>query len=145
METLQFLADNLGVIASIIGSVVAIGTALIWVAKKIYLEPKDRRREAQDRERQRRMEQVAEERNKPLRETLDKLNSAINDMTLMFQEFQGDSSRDRENLNKIADQNIITLGDHERQLKDHEQRIFVLEASGGKVTYREHYGKGDDI
>lgn len=66
----------------------------------------------------------------PLAQSIDNLNKWI-----------GESRDDRQHLNKVADRNTLTLGDHEDRLNEHNGRLIALETKNGITTvkYREKH------
>lgn len=92
-------------IASMIGSVTAIGGALIWIYKKLVSDA-DRRM----------AEKIQRENTEALKQSIEPLTKAIDALNHNLQE----SKQDRIKLNK-------TTGEHGLILNNHETRITVLE------------------
>ena len=92
-------------IATLIGSFTVIGSALIWVYKKLVSEPDKRMAEKIQRENSDALRNTVE----PLTKSIDLLNSNL-----------ADSAKDRAQLNIKAEK-------HDGILNNHETRITVLE------------------
>lgn len=118
--------DNVASLAGFIGSLTVIGSALIWVYKKLIAGPKEKR----DVKR-------AEIENAKFREAIKPTASAVEQISrsLAYQE-----SRDQK-LQEIADRNVKLLEKHENRLDLHEHRIIVLETKNGIPVY---YNKESD-
>lgn len=143
MFDITSVADYLGVWGGMISSIIVIGSALGWVAKKFYLDPKDKRKEEQERNYQAKMISVAQEQNAPFRHSIEKLNHAVDSLNKLLEE----SQRDRVALHKISDANTLQLGKLDDEVENHEVRISILEDRAGikKVEYKEVYGKEKDL
>ena len=119
---------NVGSLASFIGSLTVVGGALIWIYNKFIGAPRERRREKESAKRQAQMVALITEKNEPL-------NSAIENLNVLL----GESQIDRQQLNKVADENTDKIVVHEERLDNHNDRLIVLETKNGvrKVSYRE--------
>lgn len=129
----------LAVVAGTITSVMVIGAFLVKVVDKIIIKPMDKRKADRAKEVEldrQRFEQTLLERveanQQPLAESIDRLNELL-----------AESQRDRDDLHKIADNNVRVIGEHEDRLDNHDVRIAVIERVNGIETkYTEIY-KGE--
>lgn len=92
------MSDLLSNMASTITSVIVIGSALLWVYKKLVIEPA-----------QKNDKKMYEKSSQELRETIEPLSRSIDSLNTTLE----DSVEDRKQLNRRVD--------------DHEMRITVLE------------------
>ena len=122
------LVENVGILASLIGSFTVVGGALIWIYNKFIGAPREKRREKESAKRQAQMVELITKKNEPL-------NSAIEDLNVLLTE----SQLDRQHLNRVADENTDKIVVHEERLDNHNDRLIVLETKNGvrKVSYRE--------
>lgn len=129
---MEEIVEYFGTLASFIGSLTVVGSALIWIYNKFIGAPRERKREQEEEKRHKRMIRVVTKENEPLVKSIDNLTSWIEE-----------SRHDRENLNKIADKNTLLLGDHGEQLDEHNGRLIALETKNGITTvkYREKHGE----
>ena len=125
---------HVGSLASFIGSLTVVGGALMWMYNKFISTPREKRRQREDDRRQRDMIELITEKNKPLNDSIQKLNELL-----------AESEKDREQLNYIAEANTELIEDHEKRIDNHNERLIVLETKNGiqKITYREGYEKED--
>ena len=125
---MEVVVTNIGTIASLIGSLTVVGGALMWIYNKFISAPREKRRRKEAEKRQRDMINLITEKNKPLNESIHKLNELI-----------AESQTDRKQLNHIAENNTKILENHEERLDNHNDRLIVLEVKNGvrKVTYQE--------
>ena len=132
---MEVIVTNIGTLASLIGSLTVVGSALIWIYNKFIGEPRERKREREAKKRQEEMIMLITERNKPLNESIQGLL-----------DFSEASSKDRELLHRVADEQTLKIGEHgeelknhERRLDDHDDRILILETKNGitKVTRKD--------
>lgn len=142
MFDLNSLYDYLGMWSGMISSIIVIGGAFMWIAKKFYLDPKDKRKEEQDLKYQQRMIEIAQEQNAPFKDSIDSLNESVGALNSLLE----DSQRDRKVLHEIADENTRKIGELDDKSENHEVRISVLESHTGikKLNYKEVYGKEKD-
>ncbi len=126
-------------IASYIMAFTTIGTALIWVGKKMIVNPMEKRRtereEIKIRERnefEQKLLMKVDKNHIPLKEAIDRLNQLLDE-----------SQRDRSALHKIANVNTQKLGEHETKIHDLDDRLIVIETHNNITKYREVY-KGDN-
>lgn len=129
---MEEIVENIGTLASFIGSLTVVGSALIWIYNKFIGAPRERRREEEEEKRHKRMIKVVTKENEPLVKSIENLNKWIEE-----------SRHDRENLNKVTDEHTLTLGDHEERLDEHNGRLIALETRNGITTvqYREKHGE----
>lgn len=125
----------LAVVAGAITSITIIGAFLVKVVDKIIIKPMDKRKADRAKEVEldrQRFEQTLLERveanQQPLAESIERLNELL-----------VESQRDRSDLHKIADNNVLRIGKHEDRLDNHNDRLIVLETKNGvrKVVYKE--------
>jgi len=90
---------------SIITSFTIIGGALIWIYKKLVSEPDKRMAEKIQRDNTESLKKSVE----PLTRSIELLNHNL-----------ADSAKDREQLN-------VKVGQHDKELNDHDKRISILE------------------
>ena len=122
------ITAHVGSLASFIGSLTVVGGALMWIYNKFISAPREKRRQRESDKRQRAMIELITEKNKPLNESIQGLNDLL-----------AESQADRKQLNQIAKTNTKMLGNHERRLDNHNDRLIVLETKNGikRVTYKE--------
>jgi len=129
---MEEIVENIGTLASFIGSLTVVGSALIWIYNKFIGAPRERKREQEEEKRHKRMIKVVTKENEPLVKSIENLNKWIEE-----------SRHDRENLNKVTDEHTLTIGDHEERLDEHNGRLIALETKNGITTvkYREKHGE----
>ena len=127
---MNVLAEHLGFIASMIGSLTVVGSALIWVYNKFISHPREQKRLREEDKRQDMLLELITRENRPM-------NTAIQQLTKLLD----DSKQDRIKLNELADRNTKIIMEHEDTLEDHNNRLIVLETKNGLSEYR--YKKGD--
>ena len=122
------IIEHVGSLASFIGSLTVVGGALMWVYNKFISAPRERRRQGESDRRQRAMIELITEKNKPLNESIHRLNELL-----------AESQADRKKLNHIAEANTELLENLEERTDNHNERLIVLETKNGiqKVVYRE--------
>ena len=122
------IIEHVGSLASFIGSLTVVGGALMWIYNKFISAPREKRRQGEADKRQRDMIELITEKNKPLNESIHRLNELL-----------AESQLDRKKLNHIAEANTEIIKDHEERLDGHNERLIVLETKNGiqKVAYRE--------
>lgn len=120
--------NQIGNLASFIGSLTVVGGALMWIYNKFIGEKREKRREKEADERQKNMIELITQKNEPLNQAIENLNKLL-----------AESQSDRKQLNKIAETNTKMIGEHEERLDKHNERLIILETRDGvrKVTYRE--------
>ena len=127
---MNVLAEHLGFIASLIGSLTVVGSALIWIYNKFISHPREKKRLREEEKRQDMLLELITRENRPM-------NTAIQQLTKLLD----DSKQDRMKLNDLAERNTKIIMEHEDTLEDHNNRLIVLETKNGLSEYR--YKKGD--
>ena len=122
---MNVLAEHLGFIASLIGSLTVVGSALLWIHTKLISNPRERRRERENIKRQRQMINMITRENKPLNESINTLRKTLED-----------SIQDRKKLNDLAGRNTKIIMEHDDKLEEHDKRLIVLETKNGISEYR---------
>ena len=128
---MNVLAEHLGFIASLIGSLTVVGSALIWIYNKFISHPREKKRLREEEKRQNMLLELITRENKPM-------NTAIQQLTKLLDE----SVQDRMQLNDLASRNTKMLIEHDDTLTEHNNRLIVLETKNGVSEYR--YKKGDN-
>ena len=128
---MNVIAEHLGFIASLIGSLTVVGSALIWVYNKFISHPREQKRLREEEKRQDMLLELITRENRPM-------NTAIEQLTKLLDE----SSQDRIKLNDLASRNTKMLLEHDDTLTEHNNRLIVLETKNGVSEYR--YKKGDN-
>ena len=127
---MNVIAEHLGFIASLIGSLTVVGSALIWVYNKFISHPREQKRLREEEKRQDMLLELITRENRPM-------NTAIQQLTKLLDE----STQDRIKLNDLASRNTKMLLEHDDTLTEHNNRLIVLETKNGVSEYR--YKKGD--
>ena len=127
------IIEHVGSLASLIGSLTVVGGALMWIYNKFISAPREKRRQGEADKRQRDMIKLITEKNKPLNESIHKLNELL-----------AESQLDRKKLNHIAETNTELIKSLEERTNDHNERLIVLETKNGiqKIVYREGSEEG---
>ena len=128
---MNVLAEHLGFIASLIGSLTVVGSALLWIHTKLISNPRERRRERENIKRQKQMINMITRENKPLNDSINTLSEILED-----------SIRDRKRLSEIAVKNTGIIKEHDETLEEHDKRLIILETKNGLSEYR--YKKGGE-
>ena len=128
---MNVLAEHLGFIASLIGSLTVVGSALIWVYNKFISHPRETRRLREEEKRQDMLLELITRENRPI-------NTSIQQLTKLLDE----SIQDRMKLNDLSSRNTKMLLEHDDTLTEHNNRLIVLETKNGISEYR--YKKGDN-
>ena len=128
---MNVLAEHLGFIASLIGSLTVVGSALIWIYNKFISHPREKKRLREEEKRQDMLLELITRENRPM-------NTAIQQLTKLLD----DSKQDRIKLNDLAGRNTKMLLEHDDTLEEHNNRLIVLETKNGLSEYR--YKKGDN-
>ena len=127
---MNVIAEHLGFIASLIGSLTVVGSALIWIYNKFISHPREKKRLREEEKRQDMLLELITRENIPM-------NTAIQQLTKLLD----DSRLDRMKLNDLASRNTKMLLEHDDTLTEHNNRLIVLETKNGVSEYR--YKKGD--
>lgn len=122
---MNVLAENLGFIASLIGSLTVVGSALIWIYNKFISYPREKKRLKEEEKRQDMLLELITRENKPM-------NTAIQQLTKLLE----DSKQDRMKLNDLASRNTKMLLEHDDTITEHNNRLIVLETKNGVSEYR---------
>ena len=117
---MNVLAEHLGFIASLIGSLTVVGSALIWIYNKFISHPREKKRLREEEKRQDMLLELITRENRPM-------NTAIEQLTKLLDE----SSKDRIKLNDLASRNTKMLLEHDNTLTEHNNRLIVLETKNG--------------
>lgn len=113
MEWHEFLIQ----LAAITTAVTTVGGSLLWVYKRLVLEPDKKM-----------AQEIQRKSNEELRKAIEPLSKSIEVLNHNLEE----SKRDREKLNKISEQQEVVLADHEVRLSILEEwRKHVL---GGRYS-----------
>lgn len=128
---MNVIAEHLGFIASLIGSLTVVGSALIWVYNKFISSPREKKRLREEEKRQDMLLELITRENRPM-------NTAIEQLTKLLDE----SRQDRIKLNDLTGRNTKLLHEHDDTLTEHNNRLIVLETKNGVSEYR--YKKGDN-
>ena len=122
---MNVIAEHLGFIASLIGSLTVVGSALIWVYNKFISHPREKKRLREEEKRQDMLLELITRENRPM-------NTAIQQLTKLLDE----SSQDRMKLNDLTGRNTKMLLEHDDTLEEHNNRLIVLETKNGLSEYR---------
>ena len=128
---MNVLAEHLGFIASLIGSLTVVGSALIWIYNKFISHPREKKRLREEEKRQDMLLELITRENRPM-------NTAIQQLTKLLDE----SGQDRMKLNDLTSRNAKLLHEDDDTLTEHNNRLIVLETKNGISEYR--YKKGDN-
>ena len=116
------IISEIGNIASFIGSLTVVGSALLWIYSKWIMKPLEKRRKKEADERQGKMIALITQKNEPLNRAIKELNHLLTE-----------SQMDRKKLNEIVSIHTKNIDGHEIRLDDHETRIVVLETKVKEV------------
>ena len=122
---MNVLAEHLGFIASLIGSLTVVGSALIWIYNKFISHPREKKRLREEEKRQDMLLELITRENRPM-------NTAIQQLTKLLDE----SKMDRIKLNDLSSRNTKMLIEHDDTLTEHNNRLIVLETKNGISEYR---------
>ena len=129
---MEVIVTNIGTLASLIGSLTVVGSALIWIYNKFIGEPRERKREQDAKKRQEEMILLITEKNEPLNQSIQGLL-----------DFSASSEEDRKLLHRVTDEHTLRIGEHdeellshEKQLNEHNGRLIALETKNGITTYK---------
>jgi len=118
------LVNEIGNLASFIGSLTVVGSTLLWIYNKFIGKPREKRREEEEEKKHKYTMKMIRKENEPLNESIQQLN-----------EWLAESQADRKQLNKVTDEHTNTIDHHEKQLDNHNNRLIVLETKNGIPTY----------
>ena len=124
---MDIIVNEMGDIASLIGSLTVVGSALLWIYNKFIAKPRELRRERAEKLKNQQMMDLILKENKPLNESIIQLTDWLSE-----------SKQDREKLNRIAEKHLEYLDEHEERLDNHNDRLIILETKNGihTVTYK---------
>ena len=122
---MNVIAEHLAFIASLIGSLTVVGSALLWIYNKFISHPREKKRLREEEKRQDMLLELITRENRPM-------NTAIEQLTKLLDE----SSQDRIKLNDLASRNTKMLLEHDDTLTEHNNRLIVLETKNGVSEYR---------
>ena len=122
---MNVLAEHLGFIASLIGSLTVVGSALLWLHTKLISNPREKKRIKEEEKRQDMLLELITRENKPM-------DKAIQQLTKLLE----DSRQDRMKLNDLASRNTKIIMQHDDTLTEHNNRLIVLETKNGISEYR---------
>ena len=117
---MDVIINGIGDMASFIGSLTVVGSALLWLYNQFISKPREKRRERIEKEYQEKMLETIKSENEPLIKTINKLSAILDE-----------STKDTENLNRVANVNSEKLDEHEKRLDNHNNRLIVLESKTG--------------
>jgi len=118
------LVNEIGNLASFIGSLTVVGSTLLWIYNKFIGKPREKRREEEEEKKHKYTMKMIRKENEPLNESIQQLN-----------EWLAESQADRKQLNKVTDEHTNTIDHHEKRLDNHNNRLIVLETKNGIPTY----------
>ena len=116
MKNLNFFIDNVATLASVVGSLTVVGSALIWVYNQMIAKPIEKKRLEAEKKRNEMMVKVILKENKPLNESIKQLT-----------EWLSESRNDRIAIHENLDQHEKMINEHEKRIDDHSKRLTVLE------------------
>lgn len=122
---MEIATTHLGGIASLIGSLTVVGSALIWLYNMLISKPRERIRQRKEEQRHQRMVKEINNFTKPLSYSIDNLNDLLQESQL-----------DRKNINAKINNNSDTLKEHDKILHNHDDRLIVLETQSGIKYYK---------
>ena len=123
---MDVIINGIGDMASFIGSLTVVGSALLWLYNQFISKPREKRRERIEKEYQEKMLETIKSENEPLIKTINKLSAILDE-----------STKDTENLNRVADVNSEKLDEHDERLDNHNNRLIVLETKTGLIYKKE--------
>lgn len=113
-------SEHIGSLASLVGSLTVVGSALIWIYNKFIGAPREKKRILESTRRQKDMLDVVRAENAPLIKTLQELNQVLQI-----------SETDRQNLNRISLSQSKKLKTHHDEIESLGDRVLVLEVRTG--------------
>ena len=113
---MHFFIDNVATLASVVGSLTVVGSALIWVYNQMIAKPIEKKRSEAEKKRNEMMVKVILKENKPLNESIKQLT-----------EWLSESRNDRIAIHVNLDQHEKMINEHEKRIDDHSKRLTVLE------------------
>lgn len=128
MKNLRFFIDNVGALASVVGSLTVVGSALIWVYNQMIAKPIEKKRSEEEKKRNEMMVKVILKENKPLNESIKQLT-----------EWLSESKSDREAIHVNLDQHEKIINIHEKRLDEHSKRLTVLETKTETLNHNKRW------
>ena len=119
------VVTHLGWLASLIGSLTVVGSALIWIYNKFISDPREKKRLQEEEKRQDMLLELITRENQPLNNSIQQLTKSLDE-----------SRQDRIKLNDLAGRNTKIIMDHDDTLTEHNNRLIVLETKNGVSEYR---------
>ena len=116
MKKLNFFIDNVATLASVVGSLTVVGSALIWVYNQMIAKPIEKKRLEAEKKRNEMMVKVILKENKPLNESIKQLTERLSE-----------SRNDRIAIHENLDQHEKMINEHEKRIDEHSKRLTVLE------------------
>lgn len=117
---MEIIVNHLGGLASLVGSLTVVGSALIWIYNKFIGAPREKKREQDEAKRQKEMIKMITKENIPLNKSIENLNELLEQ-----------SKTDRENLNRIAKTNTEKIAKNTILLNKHDDQIIKLSIKNG--------------
>lgn len=117
---MDIIVNHLGGLASLVGSLTVVGSALIWIYNKFIGAPREKKREQDEAKRQKEMIKMITKENIPLNKSIENLNELLEQ-----------SKTDRENLNRIAKTNTEKIAKNTILLNKHDDQIIKLSIKNG--------------
>lgn len=117
---MDIIVNHLGGLASLVGSLTVVGSALIWIYNKFIGSPREKKREQDETKRQKEMIKMITKENIPLNKSIENLNELLEQ-----------SKTDRENLNRIAKTNTEKIEKNTILLNKHDDQIIKLSIKNG--------------
>ena len=125
---MHFFIDNVATLASVVGSLTVVGSALIWVYNQMIAKPIEKKRSEEEKKRNEMMVKVILKENKPLNESIKQLT-----------EWLYESRNDREAIHLNLDQHEKMINEHEKRIDDHSKRLTVLETKTETLNYNKRW------
>ena len=125
---MHFFIDNVATLASVVGSLTVVGSALIWVYNQMIAKPIEKKRSEEEKKRNEMMVKVILKENKPLNESIKQLT-----------EWLSESRNDREAIHLNLDQHEKMINEHEKRIDDHSKRLTVLETKTETLNHNKRW------
>lgn len=128
MKNLHFFIDNVATLASVVGSLTVVGSALIWVYNQMIAKPIEKKRSEEEKKRNEMMVKVILKENKPLNESIKQLT-----------EWLSESRNDRIAIHENLDQHEKMINEHEKRIDEHSKRLTVLETKTETLNHNKRW------
>ena len=128
MKKLHFFIDNVATLASVVGSLTVVGSALIWVYNQMIAKPIEKKRLEAEKKRNEMMVKVILKENKPLNESIKQLT-----------EWLSESRNDRIAIHENLDQHEKMINEHEKRIDEHSKRITILETKTETLNHNKRW------